>query len=243
MGSAMRIRSTVSLTWHTTLRVARVMPFGLGFALAVEIAWFFLQQALRGPDGGVSGRLALVPAAEAILLTPFGLAVTRFALLGRPEALREILAQRERLSLALAWSIAWALPFMLYLRLASSMSPLSLALASVAAFLLLTILHVRLCTVAPAIAIDDPGLSLSGAFAATRGHFWSLALLTLTVMLPLIGAALIGPLLLAGLARLFGVDGPLLTAVLEGSLSAIGLTAGCVMQAEIYRLLGAGRTT
>ena len=31
-------------------------------------------------------------------------------------------------------------------------------------------------------------LSLTSAFAATRGRFWSLVLLTLTVMLPLIGA-------------------------------------------------------
>jgi hypothetical protein len=184
---------------------------------------------------------------QASLLTPYMIAVHRFIILGEVTQRYQLAPRAPRFQLFFLWSLALSLGYWVpsfALAALPGVMPY-VALAGVGLFVIAVaavIISFRLMILFPALAVDAPGATWDNALADSKGQVWRMLFITLLSGLPA-GIALIVVLAMAASVGLIGegtpgATGVLLSALLEGAVSTLGLTLAVAIASRLYEQLG-----
>lgn len=178
-------------------------------------------------------------------LTPFFIAVHRFIVLGEITPRYELRPGHPRFLKFFGWAVfLWALVTIpsLLIPLASRSST-GLSLVTTALTVGFVFVSVRSIILFPAIAVDAPGATWSGAFTDTKGCFWRIFAIIAFTMVPAIIVAfvLIFP-------TLPSVDDPggdatlvlpsLPASMVASALSAVAAALAVAAASRLYRAIG-----
>jgi hypothetical protein len=237
-------------SWRDLAEVVRALSTLTRAALVIAIATALARQLLLlGHETDRTGPLLvsfLMAGAQAFLLTPYLIAVHRFIILGETTAQYRLAPGAMRFQLFFLWSVVlslfyWA-PAFLNAGLLIGISPWTGILFVLAAGIAGTIVSLRLVILFPAIAVDAPGATWSGAMADTKGYAWRILFISMLSALPVIAAVIV----VAIAAAMMGAQRPepdsvlgaVATAVFEGVLDVAAVTLAVAVASRLYEQLG-----
>ena len=245
------VRSAAAQAWRDSIRAMKAVLPATAIALAICVGLALLQSVLKSNDPALTAMdddPVLTPmdlvwsVVHAFLLTPYFIAVHRFIILDEGTRGYELAPSQTRFQRFFGWSLALALMWFASTLIATSLvqstgarTALSFAFVVIAA-----IVSIRLITLFPAIAVDDPDAGWRKAAVDTRGHaghvFGVVVLSALPIIVPVTVGVLIG-LWLSPATRF-----PAWTAVeaiTGGAVYLLVITIGIAVASRLYQRLGA----
>jgi hypothetical protein len=186
-----------------------------------------------------------VSLAQALLLTPYLIAVHRFIILGEATAHYTLSLGDPRFLRFFGWSVALAVlaaaPTLLAALLTSSVGARFLIMCIIIVIAL--VISIRTILLFPSTAVDSPGATLSDAMADSSGYAWRIVFISLLTMLPVIVIAIVVAIVLA-MTRVLS-DGPrdlslsaIASGILLGAFVFLVVTLAVVVASRLYQWLG-----
>jgi len=235
------IFNAAGLAWRDTRHVfdAIFNKVVIAFTITIITSALYMTPALM-PRGTSSFLLVmlviLTTAVQAFLITPYFIAVHRFIILGEVTTNYLLTPGEPRFLRFFGWLLVFfALTFVAFLL------PLALPISTVFRLAIQAVLVIvaivvglRVIILLPAVAVDAPGASWSGAMADTRGYSWRILFIVLLATLPLVFVRVIVGRTLGDLGGIAAISVP----IFNGAMRAIGYTLGIVIASRLYERLG-----
>jgi hypothetical protein len=164
-----------ALVWRDARRVLTAMPTLAAVAVAIVVA-LGLIETLLAPGHEVGSLVAsfLSSMAEALVLTPYLIAVHRFIILGEVTARYALTVGDRRFQRFFGWSVVLALISFapIFLALLLPLSPGSRVWFMLIFGFIIVVVALRVTILFPAVAVDAPSASWRNAMADTAGFAW-----------------------------------------------------------------------
>jgi hypothetical protein len=185
------VPKAVAQAYRDLLHAIRALWKLAAIAFLILVANGIIQHVLRPEDG--TERIGLLVgflfgAAGQFLLMPYYLAVHRLIILDEVTHSYRLVPGEPGFQrfywLSIAFDLLFLLPTILAPALSFARVRYQLAFTVIALFIVIHV-FLRLIIIFPAFAIDSPGVTLKGAYAATRGRAWRILATILLAHLPL----------------------------------------------------------
>jgi hypothetical protein len=226
-------------TWHVLSLLSNLFLIAATINIVGDVITFMASQDRPEDAGDSVAIMLLIGAVQALLLTPYMIAVHRLVVLGEIAPSYGVNFGNPRFMRFYAWSLALAVCFAVPLVIGRNISTDTDAGGWVSAAIgfALLLFSLRIVILFPAIAVDAPGAGLGNVLADTKGHAVRILLLGLLVIAPIVIALIV-------LGTIFGLlvgfeERDTITTTVAGSIvEAVSLTALIVMASRIYGWIG-----
>ncbi|MEJ0077612.1 MAG: hypothetical protein WDO17_19700 [Alphaproteobacteria bacterium] len=236
--------------WRDVGQVIKALPWVSLVTFAICAGLVIAQDALMPDHGSRLDATAMladltVSLPQALLFTPYLIAVHRFIILGEVTAHYALDLRDPRFLRFFGWSVALSVltvaPTPLAALLTSSDGARFFIVCIIAAIAIM--ISIRTILLFPSTAVDSPGATLINAMADSRGYAWRIVFIVLLAMLPVIVAAIVVAIVLAVAGVLS--DGPkdlslsvIASGILLGALSFLLVSFAVVVASRLYQWLG-----
>lgn len=248
-GSFPKIFETAVTGWRVVLAAFLEMPGVLGWAAVLVLAVNLLSLAVL-PDASEAASIGrdllylALAVAQAIVLTPFAIAVHRYVLLGETTARYDLNPSSPRFMRFLIFSIMLQLIMSVPSVLSSAIGYLKGGAAMIGivmplvALVVSVVISLRVLILFPAVAVDAPAAEWRNALADSKGHSWAILAVVVVTALPLFLILTLFYYTLMEPPSGITATGQAIAAVVQSITSIVSLGAFAAVASLLYRAIG-----